>query len=152
MRHKNSLVRRVVHLERRTPVDHRDEWPAFLVACLAEPQYDAHREAIIRALLSDTPMYEFEITDEHGNPANCLLSWYHRDDGLVPPVIIWITVDARVRPTSDLPDPLPCTASIPGDHDIVGWAGANATQGSRGTEADGEDLNAIDDLVVDDYL
>ena len=54
---------------------------AYLAACFAAPVYDAHRAAIIRALLGPAPSYTFTALDpDTGQPAAVyLISWHLRD-------------------------------------------------------------------------
>ncbi len=72
----NSLSRRIRYLERSLQPDQRAQWRAYLAQRFADSEYDDHREALIEALLSDTPYFHFT----EGETAY-MVSWWQRGTG-----------------------------------------------------------------------
>lgn len=71
---QTSLSKRVRHLERAIKPDQKAQQRAYLERCFAGPEYDDHRAALIEALLSDFPQYDFI----EGETAY-LVSWWQRE-------------------------------------------------------------------------
>ena len=73
---------------------------AYLAEQFADAKYDAHREALIEALLSDNPHYRMEFpTELHGHAATetHFISWANCDEG-APVIHIWVMPDREDDP------------------------------------------------------
>lgn len=75
-----DLDSRLTRLERQ-PQSSRATWRAYLAAFFAAPEYAAHREQLIAALISDMPRYTFSTPT-----ASYIIAWPTRAEGGEPSV------------------------------------------------------------------
>lgn len=74
---------RLRRLEILNPAVKREEWRAYLASCFAGERYEGHRAAIIEALTSDTPVYDFDRLGIHHH-----IEWWNRGTPGAGPLIL----------------------------------------------------------------